>query len=178
MVVLLNGPLGCGKSSLGEALAERIPSCVHLDGDSLLAVNPEPNDPHKLLTSSVRLLASNFLRCGYRNFVINHIWRTPDAIAEMSTGIRSADPNAQIRCFLATLPWETNRERILRRQFARAINELDFELETALAERRCLSKWTNCEVGVPFDVSEPIRDLVDRLLELLRAAPAPTNDPT
>jgi len=42
MIVILNGPLGIGKSTLAEALTESIESCVMLEGDRTLAMNPPP----------------------------------------------------------------------------------------------------------------------------------------
>ena len=40
MIVVLNGPLGIGKSTLAEALSESIDRCVMLDGDKIAATNP------------------------------------------------------------------------------------------------------------------------------------------
>jgi deoxyadenosine/deoxycytidine kinase len=40
MIIVLNGLLGIGKSTLAEALAESIEQCVMLDGDHLVAANP------------------------------------------------------------------------------------------------------------------------------------------
>ena len=37
MIIVLNGPLGIGKSTLAEALAESIDQSVMLDGDHLVA---------------------------------------------------------------------------------------------------------------------------------------------
>jgi adenylate kinase family enzyme len=37
MIILLNGPLGIGKSTLAEALGECIEKCVSLDGNHLVA---------------------------------------------------------------------------------------------------------------------------------------------
>jgi deoxyadenosine/deoxycytidine kinase len=44
VIIVLNGPLGVGKSTLAELLAERIDQCVMLDGDHLVAANPPPAD--------------------------------------------------------------------------------------------------------------------------------------
>lgn len=40
MIIVLNGPLGIGKSTLAEALTESIEQSVMLDGDRLAATNP------------------------------------------------------------------------------------------------------------------------------------------
>ena len=37
MIILLNGPLGIGKSTLSEALTERVDWCAMLDGDGTVA---------------------------------------------------------------------------------------------------------------------------------------------
>jgi hypothetical protein len=42
MFIILNKPLGIGKSTLAEALTESIDNCVMLDGDYVVAVNPPP----------------------------------------------------------------------------------------------------------------------------------------
>ncbi len=40
MIIVLNGPLGIGKSTLAEALTESIDAYAMLSGDHLAAVNP------------------------------------------------------------------------------------------------------------------------------------------
>jgi hypothetical protein len=66
MIIVLNGPLGIGKSTLAEALTESIDACVMLDGDreragdteldSQQAPGPRPQAPglsiHPLRASS------------------------------------------------------------------------------------------------------------------------------
>ena len=53
MIILLNGPLGIGKSTLAEALAESIDLCVMLDGDHLVAANPPPADEQEHLHATI-----------------------------------------------------------------------------------------------------------------------------
>ena len=57
MIILLNGPLGIGKTTLAEALMERVQQCVMLDGDHLLAANPSPFSapPPALTEDTVRM---------------------------------------------------------------------------------------------------------------------------
>ena len=168
MFIVLNGPLGAGKSSLGEALSESIEQSVFLDGDHVVAANPQPAEPLELLHSSIGLLVPHLLDHGYRHFVICHYWDSPEAIDDLKRHVLHADPNARIRCFLTWLPLDENLARIHRRQAHRAINELDHDLETVRDERRVLSKLSNGEVGEVFDVSAPVTELVAELLELLQ----------
>ena len=59
MFIVLNGPLGTGKSTLAEALSENIDQCVMLDGDHLIAANPPPVHRLRLLHSTISLLVAH-----------------------------------------------------------------------------------------------------------------------
>ena len=92
MIVVLNGPLGIGKSSLAETLMERIDGCVMLDGDALIAVNPPHDDQLEHLHSTIALLISHHRRFGYRFFVLSHLWRSPEELADLR---RRLEPDAR-----------------------------------------------------------------------------------
>src|SRR5262245_16989736 len=161
MIVVLNGPLGVGKSTLAEALTESIDACAMLSGDSLVAVNPPSNTELEHLHSTIELLVRHYRRFGYRNFVIEHVWRTE---LELTDLIRRLD-DPKVHCFLLTVPIEENLRRIECRQTGRAIDEREFEHRTVLEERRALE---GPGLGTPFDVSAPPAELVVRLLALVR----------
>ena len=163
MIIVLNGPLGIGKSTLAEALAESIDRCVMLDGDHLVAANPPPTDEIEYLHSTIALLVSHHRRYGYRHFVIDHVWRRPAELADLRRRLRDVDADADIRCFLLTLPLDENLRRIQSRHAARALDEQEFEQRTVVEEREALFK-IGCNVGEPFEVSAPPADLVAKLL--------------
>ena len=100
LVILLNGPLGIGKSTLGEVLGEAIDRCVTLDGDRLSAINPPPADELASLHDTVALLAGHHLKAGYDRFVINHYWADARQIAALVSKLRAIMPDAQVRRFL------------------------------------------------------------------------------
>ena len=152
MVIILNGPLGIGKSTLAEALTESIDKCVLLDGDHLIAGNPPPVDGTGYLHSTIELLIAHHRRWGYQHFVIDHIWRTPAELADLQRRLSDIDVD-QVRCFLLTLPLEENLRRIARRQGARALDEAEFEREAVAEERDVLYTSVGTELGEPFDVS-------------------------
>lgn len=164
MVILLNGPLGIGKSTLAEALTESIDRCVMLDGDCLVAVNPPPADEVKYLHTTLALLVRHHQGSGYRHFVINHLWRTPAELADLRRTLLEADAQVDIRCFLLELPLDENLRRIQRRQSARALDEQAYELRTVMEEREVLFKTGSEDLGEPFDVSAPPEELVAMLL--------------
>ncbi|TGG91697.1 hypothetical protein E4656_14980 [Natronospirillum operosum] len=167
MIIVFNGPLGIGKSTLAEALSESIDSCVMLDGDHLVAANPPPADETEYLHATIALLVAHHRRFGYRHFVINHLWCTPEALADLRTRLLDVDADADMRCFLLTLPRAENLARIERRQGVRAIDETEFELQTVAEEREILSQATGGELGELFDVSAPPEELVATLLRRL-----------
>lgn len=158
MIIVLNGPLGIGKSTLAEALTESIDSCAMLSGDHLVAVNPRSKHEVEHLHSAIELLLAHHRRFGYRNFVIEHVWRTESELADLKR--RLDDP--EVHCFLLTLPVEENMRRIEHRQAARALDERQFERVTMAEERRALQ---GVRLGTPFDVSAQPAELVVRLLE-------------
>lgn len=163
MIIVLNGPLGVGKSTLAEALMESIDRCAMLDGDQLIALNPPPDDEVAYLHATIALLVAHHKREGYEHFVINHLWRTPEELEGLRRSLEGIE--ADIRCFLLTLPLEENLRRILSRQAARALDELEFELETVAEERALLESTPG--LGEPFEVSGPPSELVAALLDRL-----------
>jgi thymidylate kinase len=167
MIVVLNGPLGAGKSTLAEALAERIDRSVMLDGDHLIAANPPPADPVGYLHATLALLLAHHRRFGYQHFVIDHLWRSSAELDQLRRILRVADPDARVRCFLLTLPLHENLRRIRRRQSARALDEREFELRTVAEEREALFNSDGGDLGEPFDASAPPEELVAALLPRL-----------
>jgi chloramphenicol 3-O-phosphotransferase len=165
MFIVLNGPLGVGKSTLAEALTESIDSCVMLDGDRLVAVNPTAANELEHLHSTIALLVRHHQRYGYRHFVIDHFWKSPEELVDLRRRLVALDANADVRCFLLTLPPDENLRRIERRQAARAIDEREFELRTFTEEHELLTN--TAQLGEPFEVSAPPPELVALMLRRL-----------
>ena len=165
MIVVLNGPLGVGKSTLAEALAESIDQCVMLDGDHLVAANPPAADELDHLHSTIELLVGHHRGFGYRHFVVNHGWRSGAAVADLRRRLTRLD--ADVRVFLLTLASDENLRRIERRQHARALDEREFELRTVAEEREAMTNPAAGDLGEPFDVSAQPSELVIAILQKL-----------
>jgi thymidylate kinase len=166
VIIVLNGPLGIGKSTLGEALAESIDQCVFLNGDSLITTNPPPPDETAYLHATIVLLVAHHRRHGYRHFVVDHFWKDAAELDDLRSRMLEIDPEADVRCFLLTLPLDENQRRIERRQAARALDERDFEQRTVVEERDALARHSQ-GLGEPFDVSMPPNELVAALRDRL-----------
>ena len=167
MIIVLNGPLGIGKSTFAEALSESIDQCVMLDGDHLVAVNPPPPDELELLHSTIALLVAHHRKFGYRHFLINHLWTSPHDLEDLRHRLTEIEPGAEIRFFLLTLPFDENLRRIQHRAGGRAINDLHLELQTLARERRVLEESRSGELGEPFDVARTPPELVTSMLGVL-----------
>jgi hypothetical protein len=165
MIIVLNGPLGIGKSTLAEALAESIEQCVMLDGDHLVAANPPTFDGLEHLHSTIALLVAHHRRFGYLHFVVDHIWTSPADLVDLRSRLTEIDDD--IRCFLLTLSPDENLQRIRRRAGARALDEHEFERRTFKEESEALARSSGLDLGEPFDVSAPPADLVARMLRRL-----------
>lgn len=164
MIIVLNGPLGIGKSTLAEALVESLERSVSLDGDSIVAVNPAPRNEMEYLHRIAALLVEHHRHYGYRHFVINHIWRSPAELDDLRNRLGDSE---DFRCFLLTLRPDEHLRRIERRAEARALDERDFERHTYAEERDALAAFHAGEVGEPFDVGGSpdalVRMMRDRL---------------
>lgn len=167
MIILLNGPLGIGKSTLAEVLSESIDQCVMLDGDHIIAVNQPPADESGYLHTTLALLFAHHRQSGYRHFVIDHLWTSMEELADLIGKLREVDPDVEIRSFLLFVPLEENLRRIQVRQSARALDEHEFESRTVFAERNVLYRGDNTGLGELFDVSAGPDELVAELLDRL-----------
>jgi len=167
LVILLNGPLGIGKSTLSEVLGESIERSVALDGDQLAGLNPPPTDEVSDLHETLALLVAHHHAKGYLRFIINHYWERANDIADLRDRMQSAVPGAQVHCYRLCLSEEENLRRIARRQSARAIDETEFEDQRFAEEHALFSRAVGDELGVPFDAGGAPEALAARMLAML-----------
>lgn len=161
MIILLNGPLGIGKSTLSEALTERIDWCAMLDGDHLIELNPPPANEHEALCTVSALLIAHHQSFGYRNFVLNHLWTQRSDLSQLRAKLSELDPD--IHCFRLTVPVEENLQRIERRASATRLDR-SYELEVFAKEHAVLSLCVGDELGEPLDSSSSPAELADQVL--------------
>ena len=171
LVILLNGPLGVGKSTLGKVLGESIEGSVTLDGDGLLALNPPPADEVKSLHEAVALLVGHHFARGYRRFILNHYWSSPGEIADLKAQLDKIAAKVEMHCFRLTLGKQENLRRIMLRRGARAIDEADVEDRHFAREYDHLGRAGDA-LGIPFDASDPPQILASRLSNMIGLAEA------
>ncbi len=125
MIVIINGPLGVGKTEVSWHLIEHFDRGVMLDGDHIGAVHPfELYDPRRIayLYQTIRHLVAFHVEHGYHNFVINYVFETPESLAHLRHLL--ADLDDEIYAFRLTCT-EAEMERRIR---ARGGDRLEWEL--------------------------------------------------
>jgi len=125
MIIVINGSLGVGKSSVAEQLHRKFDRSVHLDGDHIGDVHPfEIYDGERIsyLYRTLELLIGFHQQNGYHNFVINYIFESPKSLQELLNLIRPLDPF--IHTYWLTCSAKEQARRIQKRQR----DDLEWEL--------------------------------------------------
>lgn len=116
MIIIINGSLGVGKSSVAEQLHYKFDKSVHLDGDSIGDVQPfKIYDETRLnhLYRTIELLIGFHQKNDYHNFVINYVFESPESLQELLVLLRPLDPS--IHCYWLTCDEEEQEDRIRNR---------------------------------------------------------------
>lgn len=116
MIVIINGPLGAGKTETSWHLLERFDHGVMLDGDFIGAVHPfELHSEARVsyLYQTLALLVAHHHQNGYSNFVINYVFETPQSLALLRGMLTPLD--SQIIAFRLKCSPEVLEHRIRRR---------------------------------------------------------------
>ena len=86
MIIIINGSLGVGKSSVADELHRKFDKSVHLDGDCVGDVHPfEIYDDTRIdhLYRTLELLVCFHQKNGYHNFVINYVFESADSLQDL-----------------------------------------------------------------------------------------------
>ncbi|MBN1920016.1 MAG: AAA family ATPase [Anaerolineae bacterium] len=130
MILIINGPLGIGKTSVAWALNERLQPGVMLDGDYIGAVAPfEIYDAARvayLYRTLAHLVAYHQREGGYRNFVLNYVFETAESLAELVAQLEPLD--TEVRVFRLTCAVEEMARRIRLRGRTGSEGEVAWEL--------------------------------------------------
>ena len=126
MIIIINGSLGVGKTSVAETLQCKFDRSVHLDGDAIGDVHPfEIYDPARIihLYEALALLVRFHQKHGYANFVINYVFESADSLQDLLKLLRPLEPS--IHTYWLTCNGQEQAKRIQ----GRRREELDWELQ-------------------------------------------------
>ena len=112
-LILINGAMGAGKTSVSRELLKLIPPCAFLDGDWCWTMNPFiVNDETKSMAmENAVFLLNQFLRCSaYENVVFCWVMHEQRILDELVS--RITPPGVQTHTFTLTLSPETLAKRL------------------------------------------------------------------
>ena len=151
MIIIINGSLGVGKSSVAEELHWKFEKSVHLDGDHIGDVHPfEIYDDARIvhLYRTLALLVGFHQKNGYDNFVINYVFESPESLGDLLDLLRPLD--ASIHIYWLTCD-EREQEKRIR---ARSREQLGWELERFVELQRIQADAAQAGfIGVEVDTS-------------------------
>lgn len=126
MIIIINGSLGVGKTSVAEQLTTKFDKAVHLDGDAIGDVHPFAIYDDARITHLYRTLAHLIAfhqAHGYANFVINYVFEAPQSLQALLDLLRPLDD--EIHVYWLTCSAEEQEKRIR----ARSRDQIGWELE-------------------------------------------------
>lgn len=137
MIIIINGSLGVGKTSVADQLHYKFARSVHLDGDAIGDVHPfiiydEARIRH--LYRTLELLVGFHQKNGYDGFVINYVFESAESLQELLDLLLPLDPSIHTY-------WLTCDERELAKRIRRRNRTgLNWELNRFIELQRIQAK--------------------------------------
>lgn len=151
MIIIINGALGVGKTSVAEELHWKFDRSIHLAGDAIGAVHPFEiyDDARTLhLHRTMETLVRFHRKHGFRDFVIDYVFEDAGQLTQLEDLLRPLDPDLhayRLVCEAAEL-----EERVRRRNR----ESLDWELKRAPELARIQMKAAEAGfIGQAFDTT-------------------------
>ena len=126
IIIIINGSLGVGKSSVAEELHWKFEKSVYLDGDQIGNVHPfEIYDDARIthLYRTLELLVGWHQQHGFPNFVINYVFEAPESLQVLIDLLAPLDDNIHVYWLTCALDEQERRIRIRQR------DQLEWELQ-------------------------------------------------
>jgi hypothetical protein len=167
MIIIINGPLGIGKTQASWALMRRFPRAVMLDADYVAEFHPFDyyNDEHLAYAhATLRVLTGHHVSHGFQHFVINWVFETPFQLDRLKRLL--ADLGLPIYAFrLLCAPDEIER-RVRRRN----LPDLDYELRRSRELIDILDRAAHTgDIGTPLDTTSlTVAQTADLILQQIQ----------
>ena len=94
MIVIINGPLGVGKTETSWKLIEYFDKAIMLDGDYIVAARPFEIYSDARIDYLYQTIAHNVewhVAHGYHNFVVNYVFERPESLAKLRQSLSAYD---------------------------------------------------------------------------------------
>jgi deoxyadenosine/deoxycytidine kinase len=171
MIVIINGPLGIGKSETSWQLLYRLPRAVMLDMDHIAAFHPCDYYCQEHLDyaySTAGILVEHHVRHGFSDFILNWVFESPDQLARLKKELARFDQpihSFRLRC---------EPDEIARRIRARNREDLDGEIARSRELVAILDAAAQTgDIGTVIDTTSlTVEQTVDRIWDQVQAANA------
>ncbi|MFW6287203.1 MAG: AAA family ATPase [bacterium] len=171
MIIVINGSVGVGKSTISWGLLERFEKAVMLDGDYIGAVHPfEIYDQERIeyLYKTITHLVKFHMSNGYNDFVLNYVFENHKELARLTAMLEEA--GQEVRSFLLTCSDEEQRKRILKRSNGRITDQVEWELNRFLELNKILAKaQADGFIGREINTTgKDIQEIIDKIKSLCK----------
>ncbi len=125
MIIIINGSVGVGKTSISWDLQKKFNKSIMLDGDYIGAVYPfeiYDNKRIEYLYETFSHLIKFHYSNGYSNFIINYVFESEKSLISLTERLKKIIP--EIYCFWLTCSNEVQEKRIKKRNTEGASWEL------------------------------------------------------
>ncbi len=140
MIVIINGSVGVGKTSVSRELQEKFNKSIMLDGDYIGAVRPfEIYDQSRInyLYKTLQHLIEFHISNGFEHFIINYVFESNSSLSNL---IHLFDKtNLEVKCIWLTCSVEEHKKRILSRE----TDQKDWELKRFIELNNIQKKANN-----------------------------------
>ncbi len=133
MIIIINGSLGVGKTSVADQIMWKFDKAIHLDGDAIGNVHPfEIYNPARIenLYRALELLVRFHRQIGYHNVVINYVFESPGSLQNLLDLLRPLDSSIHIYWLTCEAGEQSRRIQSRRRP------DLDWELNRFIELQR------------------------------------------
>lgn len=152
MIIIINGSLGVGKTSVADEIHWKFERSIHLDGDAIGNVHPfEIYDRARIdhLYRTLELLVGFHQKNGYHNIVINYVFESPDSLQELLDRLLPLDPSIHTYWLTCSEKEQANRIR------ARHRDSLDWELARFVELQRIQARAAQAGfIGLEVDTTD------------------------
>ena len=111
-VIVLNGPMGVGKTAVGKAIADRYPGTAFIDGDWCMDIHPFVGNPETraMAVDNILHMIGNYQKCSVCSMVVL-VWLMDDP----KVAKRIMDGLSAFKAEVKDVTLVCNRENLIRR---------------------------------------------------------------
>ena len=98
-VIIINGPMGVGKTTVGTAIADKCPGTAFIDGDWCMDLHPfvGNRETKKMAIDNILHMVANYQKCSLcKSVVISWLMDDEWVITELVAGIQKLGVNVEI----------------------------------------------------------------------------------